>query len=258
MGKLVKAPKFDEVAGFNKSDNGLFEIRCWSDSSGFVYVNFDIYGSDGLTIRVGVPMRAQLKLIESWELKADFNWKIAMPLGSFKVRSMASQSRPSELLSKISSPFNSWKWPAEFELSPLTRLLRSPKGDLFLTISLVPTGIQSCSLACHLYLTKSEGRLDVPVAMIKQQVRESVENMQGTFDTVKWDGNIVDMLSQEPLLAEIKAHSRLERLTGSEVHPASRLREASQACKVADDLCKELEAGSLPNQQADAIDSISW
>jgi len=40
-GKLAKAPKYDELEGFNKGQNGLFKIHVRVDTSGFVWVNLD-------------------------------------------------------------------------------------------------------------------------------------------------------------------------------------------------------------------------
>lgn len=263
-GRLIKAPKFDdqgaEVEGFRKDENGLFEIRCWADSNGFIYINFDVLGSDGLTIRVGVPMRARLSLVESWTLGAGFNWKIAIPSGSFRVGSLAAKNRLPDVLGRVASSFGSWKWPAEFELSPLTRLLRSAKGDVFLTISIVPTGPQSCNLACYLYSARPDAKIETPISAIKQEVATSVKRLQSIFDEAKETGAIPDSQFQEALLAETKAHSKLERLMAAEVYPASRLRESSQACKVADELCKELEAtaASGPGPVIDSVDSLAW
>lgn len=259
QGKLIKAPKFEDIAGFDKSQNGLYEIRTFIDSSGFYYANFDVYGSDGLTIRVGLPIRARLSLVESWSVDAKFNWKIALPSGAFRVRSLAMQNKLPELLSYALGTFESWKWPAEFELSPLTRLLRSANGELWLTVAIVPRSNITSTVACSLYCSKLDFRADLPVTAIRSEINDSVQKLQLIFDDVKDDGTIADVRSQEPLLAEIKAHSRLERLTNGEVHPASRLRETSQACKVADDLCKQLEA--IDDEQARGgknVDSLAW
>ena len=258
QGKLIKAPKFEEVAGFDKSQNGLYEIRMFIDSSGFVYANFDVYGSDGLTIRVGVPIRARLSLVESWSVDAAFNWKIALPSGAFRVRSLAWKSRLPELLSYALGSFESWKWPAEFELSPLTRLLRSASGDLWLTIAVVPQSSSTSTIACSLYCSRLDLKADLPVTAIKSEVNDSVKKLQLIFEQIKTDGTIADVKSQEPLLAEIKAHSRLERLMKKEVHPASRLRETSQACKVADDLCNQLEAAAGDKSGLGELDTLAW
>lgn len=256
-GKLIKAPKFEEVAGFDKSQNGLYEIRTFIDSSGFIYVNFDVYGSDGLTIRVGVPIRAKLTLVESWSIDAEFNWKIAVPSGVFRVHSLAMRSHlPDFLISALHGMMPS-KWPAEFELSPLTRLLRSPKGDLWLTISIIPQSNATCSIACTLYCSDLDLKADLPITAIKADINDAVQKLQLIFDETKDEGTIKDAPSQEPLLAEIRAHSRLEHLMSKEVHPASRLRETSQACKVADDLCKQLEMAS-GDKSSPVTNSLSW
>lgn len=257
-GKLVKAPKFDEVAGFDKAQNGLFEIRSFIDSSGFVYANFDVYGSDGLTIRVGVPIRAKLTLVDSWSTEADFNWKIAVPVGVFRVSSLQHLNKFAELLSDASAMFESWKWPIEFDLSPLTRLMRSRNGEYWLTITVSPSTEAKSIIQCCFYCSKVDSRDNLPVAAVKQEVKDSIRKLEATFAEVANAGDIPDEASQEPLLAEITAHSRLERLMGRKVHPASRMRETSQACKVADDLCQELEKAAGERSSVDGVESLAW
>ena len=259
-GKLIKAPKFEDVPGFDKSQNGLHEIRTFIDSSGFIYVNFDIYGSDGLTIRVGVPIQARLRLVESWTSEAQFNWKLAIPPGVFRVRSLTTRTGWSDVVQSAIRNFKPSRWPAravEFELSPLTRLLRSPRGDLWLTIAIIPQSNTTCSIACSLYCSQLDLKADLPISAIKSDISDSVQKLQLIFDEIKDDGTIEDIRSQEPLLAEIRAHSRLERLMNSEVHPASRLRETSQACKVADDLCKQLELASA-DKSSPETQALAW
>jgi len=256
-GKLIKAPKFDEVQGFDKSQNGLFEIRTFVDSSGFVYVNFDVYGSDGLTIRVGVPIRARLSLVESWSVEADFNWKIAIPSGVFRVSSLTYLNRLAGLLNDVSGIFEPWKWPAEFELSPLTRLMRSNNGEQWLTVTVVPLSEKKSNIQCSFFCSRLDLKASLPVSAIKQEIGDSVKKLEMIFNDVQESGEVPDAHSQEPLLAEIKAHSRLERLIGKEVFPASRMRETSQACQVADDLCRELEQAAGEGAKASG-DALAW
>jgi nitrite reductase/ring-hydroxylating ferredoxin subunit len=257
-GKLIKAPKFDEIQGFDKSQNGLFEIRTFQDSSGFLYANFDVYGSDGLTIRVGLPIRAKLSLVESWSVEAKFNWKIAVPQGTFRICSLAHLNKLAELFSDASGLFESWKWPVEFELSPLTRLMRSTNGEQWLTITVVPVSEKTSTIQCSFFCSRLDLKSTLPVSAIKQEVVDSVTKLEMIYAEVAESGEVPDAASQEPLLAEVKAHGRLERLMGQEVYPASRMRETSQACKVADDLCKELEetGGKLPAVESE--DGLAW
>lgn len=257
-GQLIKAPKFEDIAGFDKSQNGLFEIRTFIDSSGLLYVNFDVYGSDGLTIRVGVPIRARLTMVESWTIEANSNWKIAVTTGAFRVRSLVSLSKMSTLLSQAITLFESWTWPAEIELSSLTRVLRSAPGDLWLTISVVPVSQSKTSISCAFYTSQVEASKIFAVAAAKQEVVESVKLLEDKYVLVKEERLIPDSSYQEPLLAELQAHTRLERLMRREVFPASRLRESSQACRVADDLCRELEAAEGASGVSVNSDALAW
>jgi len=259
QGKLIKAPKFEDNQGFSKSDNNLFEIRTFIDSSGFLYANFDIYGSDGLTIRVGVPIRARLTLVESWSVEANFNWKFAVPSGAFRVSSLTYLNKFAELLTQASGLFESWTWPTEFELSPLTRLMRSSNGEYWLTVTVIPVSELKSTIQCSFYSSRTESKAALQVTAAKQEVDESVKKLEMSFADVSTSGEIPDAASQEPLLAEIKAHSRLERLMSAEVHPASRMRDTSQACKVADDLCRELEVAADKKAPAlSGLDRLAW
>ncbi|KAK0251590.1 hypothetical protein LTR01_003060 [Friedmanniomyces endolithicus] len=259
QGKLIKAPKFEDNQGFSKSDNNLFEIRTFIDSSGFVYANFDVYGSDGLTIRVGVPIRAKLTLVDSWGVEANFNWKFAVPSGAFRVSSLIYLNKFAELLTKASGLFESWKWPTEFELSPLTRLMRSSNGEHWLTITVIPVSESQSTIQCSFYSSRTDSKAALRVTAVKQEIDDSIQKLERCFTIVSASDEIPDAASQEPLLAEIKAHSRLERLMGGEVHPASRMRATSQACKVADDLCRELELAAHEKLPAlNGLDGLAW
>ena len=260
QGKLIRAPKFEDVAGFDRSANGLFEVRTFVDSSGFVYINLDVYGSDGLTIRVGVPIRASLTPVDNWSVEANFNWKIAVPAGSFKVRSLSMPARLPGMLQRAVQTFEPWSWASEFELSPLTHLMRSRRGDLWLTITVIPKSHEASTIACALYSSgvapvKSSQTMD----SIKAEIAASVASLAGAFEQIKGDGSTADLYAQEPLLAECKAHARLERLMGKEFQPASRLRESSQECQVADELCKELEdLETSTRKNAGGSDELAW
>lgn len=258
-GKLIRAPKFEDVVGFDRAQNGLFEVRTYIDSSGFVYVNLDVYGSDGLTIRVGVPIRAKLQFLENWTVDAPFNWKIAVPQGSFRIASMAAKSTIPSLRKLVKGDLESWRWAAEFELSPLTHLIRSAKGDLWLTISIVPQTHTSSKIACALYTSGVADEIaEASIKAIRSEVKSCVDRLGEVFLGLKDDGDSAADNLQYPLLAECKAHTRLERFMGKEIHPASRLRESSRECKVADDLCQELESEAVEKANNRGAISLEW
>ncbi|KAF1995060.1 ISP domain-containing protein [Amniculicola lignicola CBS 123094] len=81
-GSLVKAPQFDGLDGFDKSENGLFKIRTCTDRGGFVHINLNA-GAD-----LELPDCEQIvkfaneygitsdgKWLAGWESSGGFNWK---------------------------------------------------------------------------------------------------------------------------------------------------------------------------------------
>lgn len=86
-GKLAKAPKYDELEGFDKSQNGLFKIHVRVDDKGFIWVNLDgkkepeIAWEDDFA---NVDMQERFKqynfddyvLDHEYEMEGAYNWKI--------------------------------------------------------------------------------------------------------------------------------------------------------------------------------------
>lgn len=82
-GRLIKAPYFDNLTGFDKSLNSLFEIYTKQDSRGFLHINVSRDKSLPATAPVaGLEMDKLEKigpdteLLESIEFSGNFNWKV--------------------------------------------------------------------------------------------------------------------------------------------------------------------------------------
>ena len=83
-GKLVKAPQFDDVPGFNKSENSLFEIHTRTTDHGHVFVNLNAeeptsFDSSTLAILDEFSVAARLgasEWVTGQTLTANFNWKL--------------------------------------------------------------------------------------------------------------------------------------------------------------------------------------
>lgn len=85
-GKLSKAPRFDTVPGFDKSQHGLLPIHVHVDKSGFVWVNLqagvpDVTWEEGFGKADGHPRIAEFDLFKEftwdhdWNQHLDANWK---------------------------------------------------------------------------------------------------------------------------------------------------------------------------------------
>ncbi|RQM07552.1 hypothetical protein DH86_00002856 [Scytalidium sp. 3C] len=79
-GKLVKAPEFDGVEGFDKELNGLWEIKT-EVRDGMVFINletspasqqFELSEKESLLKKWRVK---DMNLIEEWKVEARLNWK---------------------------------------------------------------------------------------------------------------------------------------------------------------------------------------
>jgi phenylpropionate dioxygenase-like ring-hydroxylating dioxygenase large terminal subunit len=80
-GKLIKAPEFDTLPGFDKTMNGLWEVKTQVHFN-MVFINFD--GSnmtaplnlDG----IGAIMKSwdisKLVFVSDWKVEGGFNWKL--------------------------------------------------------------------------------------------------------------------------------------------------------------------------------------
>lgn len=82
-GRLTKAPEFDKVPGFDKSQNSLFPIHTRVDEHGFVYVNLDANEDAGESElpqvrKAGKPtdINHDSCWLHCWEFKGKFNWKV--------------------------------------------------------------------------------------------------------------------------------------------------------------------------------------
>lgn len=86
-GKLAKAPKYDELEGFDKSQNGLFKIHVRTDISGFVWVNLDSKEIPEVPWEEdfdGIDSQERYKVFNfddyvldhEYRREGDYNWKI--------------------------------------------------------------------------------------------------------------------------------------------------------------------------------------
>ena len=86
-GKLAKAPKYEELQGFDKSKNGLFPIHVRIDVNGFIWVNLDSKETPEVAWEddfEGIDTQERLKaynfddyvLDDEFIMEGAYNWKI--------------------------------------------------------------------------------------------------------------------------------------------------------------------------------------
>ncbi len=87
-GKLAKAPGYQDLPTFEKSQNGLFPIHVHIDVNGFIWVNLDANEKPEISWEAdfdGVDQQDRFRAFNFedyefdhvWSMDADYNWKIA-------------------------------------------------------------------------------------------------------------------------------------------------------------------------------------
>ncbi|KAI1859503.1 hypothetical protein JX265_009993 [Neoarthrinium moseri] len=85
-GNLAKAPRFDTVQGFDRSQHGLLPIHVHTDKVGFVWVNLqagdpdikwedDFRGADEKAILREFDFEKEFKFDHVWDMELESNWK---------------------------------------------------------------------------------------------------------------------------------------------------------------------------------------
>lgn len=85
-GALAKAPKYQDLAGFDKESNGLFRVHVHIDGLGFIWVNLDSSTTPGVSWEEdfkAVDCQPRLKNFNfeeytfdhQWEMLGEYNWK---------------------------------------------------------------------------------------------------------------------------------------------------------------------------------------
>jgi phenylpropionate dioxygenase-like ring-hydroxylating dioxygenase large terminal subunit len=80
-GKLIKAPEFENVEGFDKEVNGLWELKLEVQES-FVFVNFNTgpvvtkphLDNSSSLVRWNIE---KMECVAEWKMDGKFNWKLA-------------------------------------------------------------------------------------------------------------------------------------------------------------------------------------
>ncbi|KAH6696839.1 iron-sulfur cluster-binding protein [Plectosphaerella plurivora] len=85
-GRLAKAPKYQEVPSFDKTENNLFKVHAHTDHLGFIWVNLDsaeepeipwakFFGAVDQQPRLQQFNMSEYHFDHGWDMMGDYNWK---------------------------------------------------------------------------------------------------------------------------------------------------------------------------------------
>ncbi|KAL3417216.1 cytochrome P450 oxidoreductase [Phlyctema vagabunda] len=242
-GKLVKAPEFDGVEGFDRELNSLWEIRAEVRDS-LVFVNFDAseeiqsLDTDNNSKALEGWKVGELEWTTGWQVNAACNWKLAD----------GELSQPEEEASTPTlwqSIVSQWQGTGtkEIKISPSATLRLLPTGQV-LSIRIMPQSAFSATIQCDVYAqtAKSTKSLQRERQLYQESMERRVKELEDRQQELLAGEDGFARAPQDEFSRLLKAHLKTERQLGAEIQPAARKQSFTQDGRADDALCAELES----------------
>ena len=255
-GRLVKAPQFDGIPGFDKSENGLFEIHAHTTKQGWIFVNLDA-GEPGclpestdldLDRFLGaVGLVSESKWLAGQTLTGMFNWKFGGALNArksslarmltkfppasaryytdvtFHFDDIVSAAAPPSLASRIIKMFMPHSSRALCHLFPGNLIYSFEDCPLWIALSFVPVSESTTQLRYDLFsLSFKTGVLeDELAAALARSFNAILQTIEADFQTVA-SGSVENSPQIHRILNQLQEHARLEKKSGGQILPSMR------------------------------------
>ncbi|KAJ5919046.1 Aromatic-ring-hydroxylating dioxygenase alpha subunit [Penicillium verhagenii] len=271
LGQLVKAPQFEDIPGFEKSENSLFEIHTHTTEQGWVFVNLDAgepaprnestFGALNDFAR-GAKLRMKSEWIAGQTLTGTFNWKLGASARQFDVVAARLEQKISEAMkpsiaTRIVRAFIQNNNKADCSVFPGTFLYSFEKADLWLSLTFLPSSETSTRVRYDLFAPASKAGMDenslanAAGEVIQNAINAIEAQYQSTIEEP-----VENSTTTHEILKQLQEHQKLERVSGGLVRPAMRQPKGSALFQQAEQLCKELDC-SGPGSQAGSGSSSS-
>ncbi|KAI5461765.1 Rieske [2Fe-2S] iron-sulfur domain-containing protein [Mariannaea sp. PMI_226] len=256
-GQLIKAPQFDRVPGFSKSENSLFEIHTKVDKYGFLHINFNGTKEAADTPIaperiVGRPAKINpsSRFLGSLEYKGKFNWKAAAN-APFQVGNETSSSFPSRTSGKIQSVSTGSSTPVgQLHFFPLTTIYTKAGSAFWYQITYAPDSAKQTTVRCDVYSAKTNDPLQFEGAvkenldsLVKANI-ESFEKAYAKLASSNYDVPEDGGYDQAEIAEVVGAHLKKETIEGREIRPAAVQQCKSAAFMQAEGIAEAIECGS--------------
>ncbi|KAE8383178.1 hypothetical protein BDV26DRAFT_287686 [Aspergillus bertholletiae] len=257
-GELTKAPHFDDVPGFDRSQNSLFTIHTVTNGAGFVFINLDVspsVSSTDTSLLDAFASNNRLDPQSAWvtgqTIKADFNWKMAFKskqLTDFaKLENAVGQK---SYLPQLTNILNHVRAKSEhFSLFPFSSFHSIKGTGWWYALSFLPLSEQKTAIRYDLYCPKDDHSRSQEVAdklaeLLEEKARELETEYKESFVTVAPGLRTEEIEFQKNILNCLEVHIKLEKAQGAEVFPAMRQPRENPKFQQAEQLCKELDCKS--------------
>ncbi|EEH09300.1 Rieske domain-containing protein [Histoplasma capsulatum G186AR] len=192
-GRLIKAPQFECLEGFDKTQNSLFEIHSAVTKNGLIFVNLDArgdlpelgLGGHGIG-RFTNQISRKSVWIDGWEIGGKFNWKMAVRNlyvdKNTAARVKRKSSSSSSILQSIFGVTRTGK-PRSFSLDAFRTTLThlSEEGSIWYSVSITPICASRSNIRCDVY--GNLARKQVESQEISNRIKSILESRIGEFET---------------------------------------------------------------------------
>ncbi|ORY12213.1 Rieske [2Fe-2S] iron-sulfur domain-containing protein [Clohesyomyces aquaticus] len=265
-GNLVKAPQFDGIQGFKKSENGLFKIQTCTDRGGFIYINLSAGQlleapdcQETLELATEHGISAGSKWITGWELSGGFNWKTVGASDRTGIGTSAASAAGNWFIEKMVSMFRRPQLDVAgaklVKVAPLTTVAMIPKCPLWLMLTTIPISAGQCTVKCDVFSTDATTLNKTDKEVLSSFVASHIHALEQSYEAVK----IIRPFQEPLLLPLLKGHLKLERLAGMEIFPGKREEGKSEGFCRAERVCKELDQiAKAGNVLRSTVSGLDW
>ncbi|KLO99328.1 choline monooxygenase [Fusarium fujikuroi] len=262
-GELTKAPHFEDVVGFDKSQNGLFPVHTNMDDDGFLHINLNNSSGAGDTKLqrakvIGRPASTGQthQYLGSWEVKGKFNWKVPGEyidllapnvthayggLGRAFDRETSS-ARYKSALSRLFCPSEA----GQLRFSPLTTVYSQRGSSIWYQLTYSPESVRQTTVRCDVYSKSKQDSsdfekhlkhdLEAEINSIVRRHEESYEKLASSVHTLYYAGD-----EHAALANMVDKHAKREKSEGAEIKPAAVNQCRSNGYEKAEGICMALE-----------------
>ncbi|KAL4918100.1 Rieske [2Fe-2S] iron-sulfur domain-containing protein [Aspergillus aurantiobrunneus] len=234
LGRLIRAPHFDGVEGFERGENGLFEVGVWVegvDGVGVVWVNLgvgEVLDLDLGRLR-GVGRRNGMGSGCDWvgggTLEGVFNWKWALRTRLLEDALGLNEIPSRSFMQDILGSFH--RKPESMYLFPNMFLFSIPRSRGWFSLSFLPTSERITSIRYDL-CRSGNVQDEAALTNLEDKLRSVISRLETEYQSVNDPSCILADLDsksldiQKHILSFVKTHAKLEKSHGAQIHPAKR------------------------------------
>ncbi|SCV49031.1 related to choline monooxygenase [Fusarium fujikuroi] len=243
-GKLIKAPYFDNLPGFDKTLNSLFPVHTKKDSKGFLHINVsgheDVSApatSMGAERRTPGDIGPDTELLDSIELSGKFNWKLILdqPYDTsnptkYSISNYDRSLRPVRHSSIESQLF-----------FPLTTIHTMSGKPFWYQLTYSPVAVDHTNLRCDIYINSPKGSFQLE-GTTKDSLQKELQQKLLAFEN---QHKQLTTQGEKGFADAAEMHRRREAVRGFEIKPAALKQQNGNATlSKAERICQAVDCGN--------------